>query len=87
MRLEPRVILALRIQAIGFTGMSCGMHVACGTAFLQRDLDERTAKQHRGQWMLAFEGRTCDGGARRYTLGRGAIPDIPRRKNIIISIS
>ena len=55
-----RIVLDLRIQAVDLAHMTGRMLVARSAAFMQRDLDERPAKQNRGQWVFAFE-RYCSG--------------------------
>ncbi len=56
-RLKARVVFALRIQTVDLTDMPSRVFVACGAAFVQRDLDESPAEQDRGQWVFAFEDR------------------------------
>ena len=55
-RLETRVVLNLRIQAINLTDMPGRVFVACGTTFTQCDIDEGAPEQNRGQWIFAFDG-------------------------------
>ena len=56
MCLEACIVLDLRIQAVDLADMTSRMFIPRSAAFMQRDLDERPAKQNRGQWVFAFEG-------------------------------
>ena len=55
-RLEARIVFDLRFQAVDLADMPNRMLLASSSTFPQRDLDEGTAKQDRGQRVFAPKG-------------------------------